>query len=141
MPEGEEKMNFDDKVYDNLYKIFQGLDNVNFDTGNDFWSRINTTAGSNETNVGKSESTIVNEETFTTITTDLPGYKKEGIKISSTAKVLTVVVEGVRGKKTYNYKLTETADFQKISSKFEDGVLTITVPKKADSLPVEIKVM
>lgn len=93
-----------------------------------------------EANVGKSESTIVNEETFTTITTDLPGYKKEGIKVSTTAKVLTVVVEGVRGKKTYTYKLTETADFQKISSKFEDGVLTLTVPKKAESLPIEIKV-
>jgi HSP20 family molecular chaperone IbpA len=93
-----------------------------------------------EANVGKSESTIVNEETFTTITTDLPGYKKDGIKITVTPKVLTAVVEGVRGKKTYTYKLTETADIQKISSKFEDGVLTITVPKKTEALPVEIKV-
>ena len=133
-------MNFDEKYINDWYKIFEGLDHVNFDTGNDFWARLKTTAGSNETNVGKSESTIVNEETFTTITTDLPGYKKEGIKISSTTKVLTVVVEGTRGKKTYNYKLTETADFQKISSKFEDGVLTITVPKKSEALPIEIKV-
>jgi HSP20 family molecular chaperone IbpA len=131
---------FDEKIYDDLYKIFEGLDGVDFDTGNDFWSRIKTTTGTNETKVGKSESTIVNEETFTTITTDLPGYKKEGIKVSTTAKILTVVVEGTRGKKTYNYKLTETADFQKISSRFEDGVLTLTVPKKTEALPVEIKV-
>lgn len=93
-----------------------------------------------ETNVGKAESTIVYHGTYTTISTDLPGYKKEGIKISSTAKVITVVVEGVRGKKTYTYKLNETADFQKISSKFEDAVLVITVPQKAETLPVEIKV-
>ena len=125
-------MMFDEKIYDDLYKIFEGLDGVDFDTNSSFWTPSKP--------VGKSESTIVNEETFTTITTDLPGYKKEGIKVSTTAKVLTVVVEGVRGKKTYTYKLTETADFQKISSKFEDGVLTLTVPKKAESLPIEIKV-
>ena len=123
---------FDEKIYDDLYKIFEGLDGVDFDTSSSFWTPSKP--------VGKFESTIVNEETFTTITTDLPGYKKEGIKVSTTAKVLTVVVEGVRGKKTYTYKLTETADFQKISSKFEDGVLTLTVPKKAESLPIEIKV-
>lgn len=93
-----------------------------------------------ETNVGKSGSQIVYHGTYSTITTDLPGYKKDGIKISTTPKVLTVVVEGTRGKKTYTYKLAETDDFQKISSKFEDGVLTITVPKKTEALPVEIKV-
>ena len=127
-------MNFDEKYINDWVKVMQGLGFGDIDCSGDCCKKP-------ETNVGKSESTIVNEETFTTITTDLPGYKKEGIKISSTSKVLTVVVEGTRGKKTYNYKLTETADFQKISSKFEDAVLTITVPKKADSLPVEIKVM
>lgn len=132
MPEGEEKMNFDEKYINDWYKILKEV-GFNIDCSGDCCKKP-------ETNVGKSGSTIVNEETFTTITTDLPGYKKEGIKISSTTKVLTVVVEGTRGKKTYNYKLTETADFQKISSKFEDGVLTITVPKKSEALPIEIKV-
>lgn len=132
MPEGEEKMNFDEKYINDWYKILKEVGFI-IDCSGDCCKKP-------ETNVGKSESTIVNEETFTTITTDLPGYKKEGIKISSTTKVLTVVVEGTRGKKTYNYKLTETADFQKISSKFEDGVLTITVPKKSEALPIEIKV-
>lgn len=131
---------FDEKIYDDLYKIFEGLDGVDFDTGNDFWSRIKTTTGTNETKVGKSGSQIVYHGTYSTITTDLPGYKKEGIKISTTSKVLTVVVEGTRGKKTYTYNLAETDDFQNISSKFEDAVLVITVPKKTEALPVEIKV-
>ena len=90
--------------------------------------------------VGKNPSVIDNQETKTVITTDLPGYKKEGIKITTTSKVLSVVVEGTRGKKTYNYTLTDIADYQKISSKFEDGVLTIEVPNKAEATPVEIKV-
>jgi len=91
-------------------------------------------------NIGKNPSVIDNQETKTVITTDLPGYKKEGIKITTTSKVLSVSVEGVRGKKTYNYTLTDIADYQKISSKFEDGVLTIEVPNKAEATPVEIKV-
>lgn len=90
--------------------------------------------------VGKNPSVIDNQDTKTVITTDLPGYKKEGIKITTTSKVLSVVVEGTRGKKTYNYTLTDIADYQKISSKFEDGVLTIEVPNKAEATPVEIKV-
>lgn len=126
-------MNFDEKYINDWVKVMDILGFGDIDCSRECWKKP-------ETNVGKSESKIVTEDTFTTITTDLPGYKKEGIKISTTAKVLTVVVEGTRGKKTYNYKLTETADFQKISSKFEDGVLTVTVPKKSEALPIEIKV-
>ncbi len=106
-----------------------------------FWNPVDCTCSKTcEKPVGKNPSVIDNQETKTVITTDLPGYKKEGIKITTTSKVLSVVVEGTRGKKTYNYTLTDIADYQKISSKFEDGVLTIEVPNKAEATPVEIKV-
>lgn len=107
-----------------------------------YFSEFSKCCGSKtcEKPVGKNPSVIDNQETKTVITTDLPGYKKEGIKITTTSKVLSVSVEGVRGKKTYNYTLTDIADYQKISSKFEDGVLTIEVPNKAEATPVEIKV-
>lgn len=106
-----------------------------------FWNPVYCTCSNTcEKPVGKNPSVIDNQETKTVITTDLPGYKKEGIKITTTSKVLSVVVEGTRGKKTYNYTLTDIADYQKISSKFEDGVLTIEVPNKAEATPVEIKV-
>ncbi len=104
------------------------------------WNVADCTCKTCEKLVGKNPSVIDNQETKTVITTDLPGYKKEGIKITTTSKVLSVSVEGVRGKKTYNYTLTDIADYQKISSKFEDGVLTIEVPNKAEATPVEIKV-
>lgn len=133
-------MMFDEKYINDWSKMWDALGWDSLDTDPDFWTRFNISKVNSDVNVGKSESKIVYHGTYTTISTDLPGYKKEGIKISSTAKVITVVVEGVRGKKTYTYKLNETADFQKISSKFEDAVLVITVPQKAETLPVEIKV-
>lgn len=105
-----------------------------------FWNVADCTCKTCEKPLGKNPSVIDNQETKTVITTDLPGYKKEGIKITTTSKILSVSVEGVRGKKTYNYTLTDIADYQKISSKFEDGVLTIEVPNKAEATPVEIKV-
>ena len=106
-----------------------------------FWNPVDCTCSKTcEKPVGKNPSVIDIQDTKTVITTDLPGYKKEGIKITTTSKVLSVVAEGTRGKKTYNYTLTDIADYQKISSKFEDGVLTIEVPNKAEATPVEIKV-
>ena len=86
-------MNFDEKYNNEWSKIWKDF-GFDVDCSGEWCKK-------SEANVGKSESTIVNEETFTTITTDLPGYKKEGIKVSTTAKILTVVVEGTRGKKTY----------------------------------------
>lgn len=132
MPEGENKMNFDEAYINDWSKILKEF-GFDVDCSGECCKKP-------DTNVGKSGSDIVYHGTHTTISTDLPGYKKENIKISSTPKAITVVVDGVRGKKTYTYKLTETADFQKISSKFEDAVLVITVPQKAETLPVEIPV-
>jgi HSP20 family molecular chaperone IbpA len=69
---------------------------------------------------------------------DLPGYKKSDIKITADFKYIFVNVSGTRGAKTYKFKLTETSDVPKISSKMEDGVLTIVVPVKESSKPIDI---
>ena len=69
---------------------------------------------------------------------DLPGYKKSDIKITADFKYIFVNVSGTRGAKTYKFKLTETSDVPKISSKMEDGVLSIVVPVKESSKPIDI---
>lgn len=83
---------------------------------------------------------IVSEDDKSKITIDLPGYKKSGIKITFENGNLFVKVEGERGKKTYKFSVTEIGDIDNISSTFEDGVLTILVPKKKENVrTIEIK--
>lgn len=84
---------------------------------------------------------IKHEKGKTLIEIDLPGYKKENIKITTTGKLLEVVATGVRGDKSYKYTLTDSADGSKISSKFEDAILTIEIPVKEAAKPKEIKIL
>lgn len=86
-----------------------------------------------------------------TITMDVPGYKKEDIKISIDESILTVVAEKheeseaaekdvitrerCEGHCERQIRLGDDVDVDKITAKVEDGVLTITVPKK--ELPVK----
>lgn len=81
-----------------------------------------------------------------TITMDVPGFKKEDIKISIDELILTVVAEKHEetestdkevitcercdGRCERHVRLSDDADVDKITAKVEDGVLIITIPRK-----------
>lgn len=91
-----------------------------------------------ETNCSSISSRVIkNDKSEAVVEVDLPGYKKEEVSVKVEGKYLVTSVDGKRGKKSIKRLLTDSADVDKISAKFEDGILTITVPTKS---PVEIKI-
>lgn len=88
----------------------------------------------------KKNGTVESKDGKSTITLDVPGFKREEIKINIQDKKLVVAMNGKRGEKKYIYTLYENADLNSISAKLEDGVLTIEVSTKPEAAPVEIKI-
>ncbi len=84
---------------------------------------------------------------------DVPGMSKKDVKVNVRDGVLSISGERKMEKKTnkdtYHYqerqygsfnrtfRLPETIDEDKISAKFNDGILTVTMPKSAEVLPKE----
>lgn len=74
---------------------------------------------------------------------DLPGHDPKAIKISVDGLMLTVESERAgRGKVSKRYRLAETLDGSKIEAAYEHGVLTLEIPKRAESRvkTVQVKV-
>jgi len=72
----------------------------------------------------------------------LPGIKKDNISISATNDFLKVFLQEEKDKKLLRkINLGGLVDIKSISSKLEDGILTITLPKSevSESIKVEIK--
>ncbi len=67
------------------------------------------------------------------LSVDLPGVKKEDIKIEINENVLTLGGERKRGeiKETFtrNFTLPNSVDGEKIEAHYEDGVLQLSLPK------------
>ena len=90
------------------------------------------------------------------LTAELPGMKEEDVEVVLRDDMLTVKGEkkSERKEEKENYHLTErrygafertfrlpeTAQADKINAAFEDGVLTVTVPKKAEARKPEKKI-
>ena len=79
-----------------------------------------------------------------TVTTDLPGVKESDIKVASEDGILSVSARRKDGTRSYAYSwsLPDTVDVEKIDAEYEDGVLTLTLPKqeKAKMRRIEVKV-
>ena len=91
------------------------------------------------------------------LTAELPGIKKDDISITIDANVLTVtgkkesekeekgknyyVKESRYGSFSRSFRLPEQVDETKVDAKLQDGVLTVSIPVKADakSRKIEIK--
>lgn len=102
-----------------------------YDFLNNFFT-TSTYKGYNPVNVETKDDTSI-------ITIDIPGYKKEDIKIDADEKYLNINLEGKRGSKNYRFKLNE-ADILNISSSLELGELVIKVPsKKTNKVNIEIR--
>ncbi len=85
-----------------------------------------------------------NEAHFT-LSLDVPGIKKNEMKLEVTGQILSISGESKREKITRTFKrsftLPETVDATKIEAKFEDGVLDLKLPKMeaAKSRLIEIQ--
>lgn len=90
------------------------------------------------------------------IAAELPGLKRDDVKISLTDNVLTLrgekrsdqgresegwhQMERAYGVFERSFQLTCPVDASKVKARFEDGVLTITLPKSEESRPREISI-
>ena len=83
---------------------------------------------SNRYNVNETDDGIV-------ITTDLPGVKESDIEVSSEAGILSVRAARKDGTRSYYYSWTlpKHVDLEKINAEYEDGVLTLNLPKQEQS--------
>lgn len=61
---------------------------------------------------------------------ELPGVEKDDIKLSGTEEILTITVETPERKYFKEIELPAKVDSKKATSKYKNGVLDITVPKK-----------
>lgn len=72
---------------------------------------------------------------------ELPGVKASDIDVSVEGKVLRVTGKSRHGKEfKYVYSLKNGADESNIVAKLEDGLLSITIPKKAEQTSRKIVV-
>lgn len=87
---------------------------------------------------------------------ELPGVDKDDVKITFESGLLTVAgerkaaeaVEGTRhfarerwfGAFSRSFRLGTGYDAKKIDATFKDGVLSIAIPKKAETLPVTVEI-
>ncbi|MBK7631759.1 MAG: Hsp20/alpha crystallin family protein [Ignavibacteriales bacterium] len=96
-----------------------------------------------------------NNDNFT-LKVDLPGIKKEDVKIAFTNGKLNISGERVQqaenkdekchriekayGKYFRSFTLPELIQAEKINAEFADGQLTITIPKAEEAKPKEIEI-
>jgi HSP20 family protein len=85
---------------------------------------------------------------------DLPGVKKEEIKINIEDNVLKIYGERKDKKEdhrqhyseifygsfTFSFNLPSAVESSKVRANYEDGVLNITIPKSAESKTKEVKI-
>ena len=122
-----------------------------------FWGLSRATEEDTETAAEWSPAVDVYEDAEALrIHAELPGLKKEDVKISVREGVLTLrgerKLESEEKKDNYyrierhygsflrSFTLPKTVDADKIEAKMKDGVLELKVPKKPEATPREIKV-
>lgn len=101
---------------------------------------------------------IIEDKNQFVVVADIPGVQKDDIQISLERNLLTIQgeryfeknenhnaytrVERAQGKFYRRFSLPESVDDRKISAKYKQGVLEITIPKIEESVhkPISIKV-
>ena len=114
---------------------------------NDFFKDLDTIFNDSDTisrtNRNKSNHKIEPGEDGVTLTMDVPGYNKKLIDISVEGE--TLIIEGKSNSGNLNgfterFTMCDKHDSENIDASVIDGVLTLSVPYQAESIPRKIEV-
>ena len=114
---------------------------------NDFFDDLNTIFDDSElirrTNRNKSNHKIESDDNGITLTMNVPGYNKKLIDISIEGE--TLIIEGKSNSGNPNgfterFTMSDKHDSENIEASVIDGVLTLSVPYQAESIPRKIEV-
>lgn len=95
---------------------------------------------------------IIENDEVTLLSTDLPGVKKEDIKIEFKDGYLTLSGERKSkhaqtnyseikyGKFEKSFKVPKNLDVNKIEAQYQDGVLSLAIPKKEEEKAKEVEI-
>ena len=84
---------------------------------------------------------VTEDQDKLTLEADVPGVAQEKIDVQVVDRVLTVKGERKQGWAFERaFRLPPTVDAENISASAKDGVLTLVLPKRAETKPRQIKV-
>ena len=83
---------------------------------------------------------ITHDDDGATIKLKVPGFNKKSIDISVDSEYLTIEGKTDDDSFTKRYAIDNKFDFDSIDAKVADGLLTLTLPYKAEVKPRKIKV-
>ena len=83
---------------------------------------------------------ITHDDDGATIKLKVPGFNKKSIDISVDSEHLTIEGKTDDDSFTKRYSIDNKFDFDSIDAKVIDGLLTLTLPYKADVKPRKIKI-
>ena len=87
-----------------------------------------------------STSNVTHDDDGSTIKLKVPGFNKKSIDISVDSEHLTIEGKTDDDSFTKRYTIDNKFDFDSIDAKVIDGLLTLTLPYKAEVKPRKIKV-
>ena len=76
---------------------------------------------------------VLDSEKEIRVIVELPGVEKEDIRLSGTEEILTISVDTPKRKYFKDVKLPAKVNSKKATSKYKNGVLDITIPKKVQT--------
>ena len=88
----------------------------------------------------KNQSEVTHDDDGATIKLKVPGFNKKSIDISVDSEHLTIEGKTDDDSFTKRYSIDSKFDFDSIDAKVIDGLLTLTLPYKAEVKPRKIKV-
>ena len=83
---------------------------------------------------------VTHNDDGATIKLKVPGFNKKSIDISVDSETLTIEGKTDDDSFTKKYSVDNKFDFDSIDAKVIDGLLTLTLPYKADVKPRKIKI-
>ena len=78
---------------------------------------------------------VMSEDDEINVIVELPGVEKKDIKLSGTETMLTISVDTAERKYFKEVELPAKVEIKKATSKYKNGVLDITIPKKKEEKP------
>ncbi len=88
----------------------------------------------------KNQNEVTHNDDGATIKLKVPGFNKKSIDISVDSEHLTIEGKTDDDSFTKRYSIDSKFDFDSIDAKVIDGLLTLTLPYKAEVKPRKIKV-